>query len=383
MARGDTITTNYPSSGGTDVPQVGDSETAATASVVDILEALIAIAETKVTSAELNINAPLDAQTQGIDNITYLQLVTQSSSPGNEYIWTKSVSSVDELFYTDSAGNEIQLTSGGQVNASATGGITGTGYGTGGVAVNWNGAGTNYQFKSGSGADDYAALTCDGVQFRDGSSHYVLVDAPSLSSNYTLTLPNSVGSAGLVTSDGSGGLAFESTIPDDLTFSGVLTFTGANVVSETFTFTDFADFKHGSVTKNLDLASAIGTGWSTGLNGNGHWFSNTAGSHTLYIPIPALDTDMRIKSAYVKVDNDWAATNHTCSLVHITPDTTETQVDAGATQAGDTWNAIPSSGDSDHTVLSRRVYYLKVSFDSTADTGSLTVEGAEVTYDRV
>jgi len=180
MGRGDSI--------GTSVPAVGATETGGTSDVLTIITALVAVAETKVTSAELNIDATLDANTQLIDNVTGLEFITQSSSPGNERLWTKN-ETVDELYYTDSAGTDIRLTADGALSVAATGAITGSGYGSSGVALNWNAAGTNYQFKSAAGADAYAAVTVDTVQLRDGSSHHLALATASKSASETLTFP--------------------------------------------------------------------------------------------------------------------------------------------------------------------------------------------------
>lgn len=174
-------------------PSVGDAEPAASAAAATLLAEFKTRLTSKIGVASIQIDGDLDMNSNPITELTYAQMVTQTSDPGNESVYTKAVSGIDELHYIDSGGSVVQITDNGGLNVAATGAITGAGYGSSGVALNWNSAGFNYQFKSGSGADDYAQVTCAGVQFRDGSSHAINMAAPSLAADYTYTLPTSDG----------------------------------------------------------------------------------------------------------------------------------------------------------------------------------------------
>ena len=197
----------------TSVPQVNDPETTASQAATDLLDEFKTRLTSKVTPSEMSIDATLDMNTNALENVTTLEFITQVSSPGDERVYTKSVSGVDELFYQDSGSQEVQITDNGSLNVAATGGISGAGYGSGGVEINWNSAGTNYQFKDGAGADDYAAVTCDPLQLRDGSGYTLTVDAPSMSADYTMQLPAALPSndGAILTMSSAGVGAFEET----------------------------------------------------------------------------------------------------------------------------------------------------------------------------
>lgn len=97
-----------------------------------------------------------------------------------------------ELYYNDDASQQVQITNGGALNISATGGITGTGYGSSGVEVNWNAGSTQYRFKSGSGNNDYAHIVANDLLLNDGSDNFIRFASPALAADYTVTWPNAV-----------------------------------------------------------------------------------------------------------------------------------------------------------------------------------------------
>lgn len=257
MARGDNITTT--------VPSVGDAETGGTSDILTILTALVAIAETQVSAAEINMDATLDMNSQAAENIKYLEFVTQGTTPTlTETLFTKTVTR-DELHYKDSSGSVIQITSNGALNVSATGAITGAGYGSGGVEVNWNSGGSQYLMKSGSGADDYADVICDDVLLRDGSSHAVTLTAQSMAADYTLTFPAAVG-AGVVTVDGSGNLAFTTEISGNLTWTGTQQFDNTVQMDGAVTIGNSLTIEAGNTTTLDDVA--LQTGAAVDLSGD-------------------------------------------------------------------------------------------------------------------
>ena len=175
MARGDSI--------GTSVPSVGAAETQGTTDLLTILTALVTVAESKVTPSEIDMDATLDFNSQAGENVKYLEFVSQGGDPATtETAYTKG----GEFYFQDSSSNVVQITAAGQLNVSATGSVTGAGYGSGGVAVNWNAAGTNYQMLQ--GASTYAAVTCSEVQLYD-STYTIGINPPTLSASYDITLP--------------------------------------------------------------------------------------------------------------------------------------------------------------------------------------------------
>lgn len=233
MARGDNIATT--------VPSVGDAETGGTTDLLTIITALVAIAETKVTPSEIDMDATLDFNSQAAENVKYIEFVTQSSSPGNEILYTKNDGATDELYFTNGSGSDVQITNGGSLNVAATGSITGAGYGSGGVAVNWNAAGTNYQMLQ--AASTYAAVTCSEVQLYD-STYVIGINPPTLSASYDLTLPASLPAAEIgLTLDASGNVA----VSDDST--------------------PYTAYKHATVHRGLFFINADNTNWGTDVSG--------------------------------------------------------------------------------------------------------------------
>jgi hypothetical protein len=373
------------------VPSVGDAETAASTSVSSILSELKSRLESKVSPAEMDINASLSMATYPLMDLGYAEFIDQVAADPAEpmALYVKQAGGVQELFFQDNASNIVQITAAGVLNGAALGGITGAGYGSGGVALNWNAAGSNYQLKSGSGTDDYASATVNQVQLRDGSSHHVALASPSLAASYTMTFP-AAAAAGLMTVDGSGNMAFETTIPDDLTLSGANTLSGTvdlqNVMSTSgsgrVSLTDWADLAHGVVSVNVPMVGAIAGNWSTGLEADGVWFSNTAGSTYLLVPICGLDSTMIIESFRVYAVNSWATTDIRYSLVEVGTDGVETEVSGWAVLSGlsDQWITVDNG---DYQVVQGNTYYIKVSYDSSGDSGDATITAMEFTYTRV
>jgi len=376
MARGDNITTGYTTGtgadpSGTDIPQVGNLNTAAMASLVTIITELMNRSEAKVTAAELNVNGTVDFSTNPAENLTYLELVTQGSAPSaNETIYSKLVGSVDELFYKDSAGTEVQITDGGSLSVTTGSDITGAGYGSGGVAINWNAAGTNYQFKSGAGADDYAVLTAHGLQIWDGSSHNIQLESPSLAASYTLTFP-AAATAGLVTSDGSGTLSFETTIPDALTFTGVTNFSGTYLQNQ----------QHGEVARFLPHSAGLfGSSVSASVTSSGSSFTITTpdGTANYYAEFPLLVREgERITEVGCYVNAESLSSNATWGLY--SSDITAGSWAADTTGTISTTGAItltPNSVATDSTTYSIR-------FQPPNTSGGLTINAVWYKTDKI
>jgi hypothetical protein len=71
-----------------------------------------------VPSAGLNINADLDFNESGLTDVKMVALYNQVAAPSN----VRSIySSAGDLYYKNSAGTEVQITTGGSVNATGTG----------------------------------------------------------------------------------------------------------------------------------------------------------------------------------------------------------------------------------------------------------------------
>jgi hypothetical protein len=108
------------------------------------------------------------------------------------------------LYYNDGSGNQIQITTGGAVNVSSSGQITGMG-GTS-ASVTYSSVSTKYTFWQ---ATNISALIDSGaITIRPGtlSAHGITLAPPgSLSSDYQLTLPSGLpASTKIMTCDSSG-----------------------------------------------------------------------------------------------------------------------------------------------------------------------------------
>lgn len=189
----------YGTSLGVAMPVVGapGPGTALATQINATVQAIIDRLETKVTVAGMDINADLSlrsgADDFGLVDVHRVELVDVLSAlsavtyPGVLY----RVGS--DLYFNDAAGNQVRIVTGGGIDVSSVGGITGSGYGSGGIEVNWDG--TNYRLRDGTGADDFAALECDDVLLRDGSSHKVRLGAAAMAADYNFTLPAAVPAA--------------------------------------------------------------------------------------------------------------------------------------------------------------------------------------------
>lgn len=366
MARGDNISTT--------VPSVGDAEPGGTTDLLTIVTALVAIAESKVSSSELSLDATVDFNTNAAENLTYLEFITQSSSPGNEMLYTKNDGATDELYFTNGSGQEVQITNGGSLNVAATGSVTGSGYGSGGVEVNWSSVSGAYLMKSGSGADDYADVICDDLLLRDGSSHAITLTAQSMSSDYTLTFPASV-TAGLLTTDGSGNLAYETTIPDNLTFTGDCDFSGGTIESP-----DYSSQYHGDYVMSIPLSLAVpNTGANCTVKAQSITWGNPNGSDYAVIPI-SLPVGARIKQISIYCLSNTGSTNVPWEFG--TQDVTST-TSISTYQSG---SAFTTTGEKSIvlttplTVAADVGHFLIIDPDS--DTSTVQITNIEVTWDK-
>ena len=216
----------YGTSLGVAMPVVGAAGpgTALAAQINACVDAIIARLETKVTVAGMDINADLSLRSGATDfglvDVHRVELVDVLSAlsavtyPGVLY----RVGS--DLYFNDAAGNQVRLITGGALDTASVGGITGSGYGSGGIEVNWDG--TNYRFRDGVGADDFTALECDDVLLRDGSSHKIRLGAQNMSADYTMLLPAAPPVVPTLLVQTAGGTIAHTVGPDVLTLAGFL-----------------------------------------------------------------------------------------------------------------------------------------------------------------
>lgn len=146
----------------------------------------------QITAASININTAFSLNNNNLTNANTIQLTEQSASsnipaatyPATLFVAPNGGSGVYDLWYNDGAGNQIAITQSGSVTGAA-GTITGLPSGTASAAF----ATSTFTFESSTGVG--ANLKCRSVFLSNSSSDtntYGVV-APSIATNYTLTLP--------------------------------------------------------------------------------------------------------------------------------------------------------------------------------------------------
>jgi hypothetical protein len=274
----------------------------------------------KVTPAGIDMNADLSLLSggtrYGITNAHRVSLYQQPSLlSAATYPAALYVSSTGDLYFNDASSRQVRITSGGALTGTP-GSITGTGYGSSGVEVNWDSGAGDYHFYSGSGT--YADVNCTAVQLSDGSSNLLRIAAPAMAVNYTMTLPAAVpastsimqmSSAGVVSASPSGNIATTGTAA-----TGALTVTGTASVSGLITATagltaasnqhvtvsGNGRFKHGSITRTLSATAGYPAGGSPTLSA-GVWTA-AGGTDVVDIPIP-LQEGERLTGVWTSVND--------------------------------------------------------------------------------
>lgn len=212
------------------LPAIGESGPGYATKINAFLEELQDIVEAKVTPSGITVNSDLSFSSGGANYLaTELKATSfaDQASPLSGGSYPLSLYFADgELYCNDGSGNQVQLTASGLLNAGAVGGITGSGYGADGKTLRWVDASNLYEFKDGSGTDDYADIIASGVRLADGSSNYVALAASSgMSGNYTLTFPAAApGSTQIAQVASSGAVSYSNTIANAVTFSSAATF---------------------------------------------------------------------------------------------------------------------------------------------------------------
>lgn len=255
------------------------------------LQALQQVVEAKVTPSGVDISADLSF----LSGSTYYSASNLKAAKfHNESAALSAASYPTSLYFTGTDGNlyvndganrQIQITTGGAVNVSTTGGITGSGYGSGSVEVNWDSGNSAYRMRSGAATDNFADVVVDDVLLNDGSGNYVTVASPALSADYTLTLPSAVagGSGYMVTMDASGNLGTTTTptfstatISTTSTFSGKATFA-----------VEYAHPQRIRHVTAMEMESSLAT--FQGASNEVYW--ECSGTQNIYIPIPLTEGD--------------------------------------------------------------------------------------------
>lgn len=171
------------------VPVAATQQATARANITTILNGILNDIEPKITPAAMDISSALSFLSGGvynpITNLGYLHMEDRASTPAvNESLYVTS----NELYFRDGSGNDVAITSGGAVSASA-GNISGSGYGSP-VELNWNTATAEYRLKKAAGTHDLADVVVDKAQFSDGSAYFATLGASaSMAATLAYSLP--------------------------------------------------------------------------------------------------------------------------------------------------------------------------------------------------
>ncbi len=221
----------------------------------------------KITPAGLNINSALNLQSNLLQNATGISFTAQNSvssviqslsvSPG-----TESPTPLQDLWYTDSAGNQIQITAGGQLAPVATT-VSGISYSTG-----------TFSFKQTQDALPLVPANLDvgSVIIRPNTASTTngvkLQNNAGIASQYNFIFPAALPSAAaFMTLDNSGNVGVSTPLLGALTTANLSTtagILGTQIAANTIT--------DSNITVHTITGSAAGSGGSIALGtiqGNG------------------------------------------------------------------------------------------------------------------
>lgn len=260
------------------------------------LEALRAVVEAKVTPGGISISSDLSFLASGtfhsaVDLLTAAFEVQDVGDilPGAHPVALFAGGTNGDLYFNDAAGNQIQVTSAGGLNAATTGGITGTGYGSSGVAVNWSAGNVAYRFFS--GASTYADVVCDDLLLNDGDTNFISIVSPALAADYTLTLPAAVpatsntvlamSTAGVVTATATPTVTSltttgAATVGTTLGVTGLITATAGltAAANQHVTVSGTGRYKHGQMVRVISCLNGFVQNISTGVRDGNQLFVN-------------------------------------------------------------------------------------------------------------
>ena len=278
------------------IPVASDTQATARANITTVLNNIINDIEPKVTPAGLDITTDLSFLSGGVyssaTNLGSAHFQDRSADPStNESVYVKS----DELYFLDGNGNAVQLTSGGAAVAGSSGDITGSGYGSGGVEINWDSATEEYRFKKAAGASALADLVCDKIRFDDGGATFATLGAPaSMAASLDFLLPGTFpGVLGVLTLDSVGAIDHTRALAvDTITTTSTIAATGAITAASLAATGEVScsDILHTGRTRNVCVLSGKNSGGSFSL-ANGAWTASSGGD-SVGVPVE-FDVDDR------------------------------------------------------------------------------------------
>lgn len=252
-----------------------------------------------VPTAGININADLSFNSFNANSLRSTQLTNQGSPLALATDICCVYASGGNLYYNNSTGQQVQLTSGAGLNAASVGGFGGD-YGTSTASAFYTSASTLFSFTSAANTYANMAFGAFTVYATGASPKGVTINAPAgLGANYSLTLPTGLpASTKLLTCDTAGNLGFQYNYiaPTVQKFTATGTTTGYLFNISTSTTCSIGDtYTNNSKTFTVQAALSAQSGivlWCTGTGAptSSGTLTRTSGSGTLSVTFTANTT---------------------------------------------------------------------------------------------
>ena len=252
-----------------------------------------------IQPAGISITSALSFNNNAATNLSAATFVTQASPPANQSIYFSGV----DLWAADGAGNHVQITSGGAINATSSGISSGTATASfvSSVLVVNAAANTPANIKGGS------LLLGNNTA---GTNYLTLAPPSAMAANYTLTLPSIPGSSSFLGVDTSGNISGIAAVSGGITGSNIAsaTITGSNIAVSTITASNISTVNSSSSIANYAFrvsntaASSLTAGtintltWNTTEYNRGAMF---VGSIQMTVPF----TGLYRMTAYLQIAN--------------------------------------------------------------------------------
>jgi len=217
----------------------------------------------QITPAAININTNLTVNGNSIISLasTTFNTITANTTANNLYVALGSESvPIPDLWFNDGNGTAVQITSNGQVNATAAS-IPGESYGAG-----------TFTWRQGTGSTVPANFDIGSITIRPNTAGttngITLIPYSGISSSVSIVLPALPSAQSFVTLDNSGNMVASILTAGGLTSSNIAsaTITGSNIAAATITGSNIAAStvtRQNQVAVNSAISSTSGTSSTT------------------------------------------------------------------------------------------------------------------------
>lgn len=373
----------------------------------------------RVTTAGININADLEINSHNLTEVNSLELDSLSSALSGASNSNRVNVANGELYFTDGNGLAVQVTANGGLDTTVSGGWTGD-YSSTDAEGTYVSATTTFKLLQDGNANQAGKLDIGDIKLRTtvaGASNYISIVSPTLSANWTMTLPaaapastsvmtmtdagtvvnskelslttlsvqGGMSTLGAATASGTldvtGNATFAATVSgtsvltNTLAVSGASTFTGEASFASDVVLGSGAEIQHGTTTISIPAVAGTWQAFNSGhfLNGIAESMANT---DILFIPIVLKPGDQILSVQYIL--KNLSANTKTASIKSINFSTgiTTTLETSDFTTSGDTTRTLIM--DPDITVAAEEIYF----FQFNAGGDDERVVGIRVTYDH-